>query len=68
MEEIIEEIIEEINWEKKYNEAKYEIKCLEFEKNINDIKNTYPWAWGEELDSSGKEHIIKAFIDSIHKD
>lgn len=43
-------------------------KCLEFEKNINDIKNTYPWAWGEELDSSGKEHIIKAFIDSIHKD
>jgi|7_EtaG_2_1085326.scaffolds.fasta_scaffold02925_2 hypothetical protein len=43
-------------------------KCLEFEKNINDIKNTYPWVWGEGLDSSGREHIIKAFIDSIHKD
>lgn len=28
----MEEIIEEINWEKKYNQAKYQIKCLEFEK------------------------------------
>ena len=38
MEEIIEEIIEEINWEKKYNEAKYEIKCLEFEKESLEMR------------------------------
>jgi hypothetical protein len=43
-------------------------KCLEFEKNINDIKNTYQWVWGGELDSSRKEHIVKAYIDSRHKD
>ena len=43
-------------------------KCLEFEKTINDIKNTYQWVWGEELDSSRKEHIVKAYIDSRHKD
>ena len=42
-------------------------KCSELEKNIKDIKNTYPWVWGEQEHPARKECIINSFIDSRHK-
>jgi hypothetical protein len=42
-------------------------KCLELESNIKEIKNTYPWVWGEQEDLTRKEYIINSFIDLRHK-
>jgi hypothetical protein len=42
-------------------------KCSELEKNIKEMKNTYPWVWGEQEHPARKECIINSFIDSRHK-
>ena len=42
-------------------------KCSELEKNIKEMKNTYPWVWAEQNDSATKEHIINSFVESRHK-
>lgn len=42
-------------------------KCLDLESGIEEMKNTYPWIWGEQIDSDKKEYIINLFIESRHK-
>jgi len=42
-------------------------KCSELEKNIKEMKNTYPWVWAEQINPATKEHIINSFVESRHK-